>query len=409
MKSEAILERAVEVSSITAAFCMMVLASAPAAAQTTDTFRQWLADSKLNLDFRYRFEGVEQDNALRDAAASTLRSRFTLETPALHGFSMLAEVDNVLALGDKYDSFIIGDYRGARSVVPDPSGTELNQAWVRRQFSDRTTVTLGRQRLNHGTQRFLGSVAWRQNEQTYDSLNYRFNSDGFSVDYSYLWNVNRIFGGSGHSIQQKNYRGDSHALLVAATRPWGSLSGFVYALDFRNGPRDSSFTSGLTYTGKVAALNLSATYASQTDHGDNPNRYRADYHAMEASLPAGPVTLLAGFESLGSDGGRVAFATPLSTLHKFQGFADMFLATPVNGVEDVYLGAATAVDKFKVALTWHDFSAARGSADHGREWNLSGSYQFNSHFNFEYRLASYRTRGHGVDTDKLWLGFNLVF
>jgi hypothetical protein len=33
------------------------------------------------------------------------------------------------------------------------------------------------------------------------------------------------------------------------------------------------------------------------------------------------------------------FTTPLATLHKFQGWADKFLTTPVNGLADLYVNA----------------------------------------------------------------------
>ncbi|MCB1731020.1 MAG: hypothetical protein KDI21_11135, partial [Halieaceae bacterium] len=39
------------------------------------------------LDFRYRYEGVDQDGISKDAAASTLRSRLGLSTGSYHGFT----------------------------------------------------------------------------------------------------------------------------------------------------------------------------------------------------------------------------------------------------------------------------------------------------------------------------------
>src|SRR3546814_3361296 len=36
--------------------------------------------------------------------------------------------------------------------------------------------------------------------------------------------------------------------------------------------------------------------------------------------------------------GVVAFQTPLATLHAFNGWADRFLSTPGNGLEDIYVG-----------------------------------------------------------------------
>ena len=49
---------------------------------------QFLSDSKVNLNFRYRAEFVDQDDvANKDSAlANTLRSRVTLTTGSLKGF-----------------------------------------------------------------------------------------------------------------------------------------------------------------------------------------------------------------------------------------------------------------------------------------------------------------------------------
>ena len=46
-------------------------------------------------------------------------------------------------------------------MVADPKGTEFNQAWARYAFEN-ASGTYGRQRINHGNQRFIGGVAWRQ-------------------------------------------------------------------------------------------------------------------------------------------------------------------------------------------------------------------------------------------------------
>ena len=51
----------------------------------------------------------------------------------------------------------------------------------------------GRQRIVHGSQRFVGGVAWRQNEQTYDALRLQPKLADWTIDYAYVWNVNRIF------------------------------------------------------------------------------------------------------------------------------------------------------------------------------------------------------------------------
>ena len=44
--------------------------------------------------------------------------------------------------------------------MADPEGFDLNQAFVKYRSGD-TSVIVGRQRINHGTQRVLGAVAYR--------------------------------------------------------------------------------------------------------------------------------------------------------------------------------------------------------------------------------------------------------
>ena len=116
----------------------------------------------------------------------------------------------------------------------------------------------------------------------------------------------------------------------------------------------------------------------------------------------GKVTLLGGLEVLGSDDGNVAFGTPLATLHKFQGFADKFLGTPSNGVEDIYITAKTKVNGIKLAATFHDLSSDEGSIDYGTEIDLVAAYKVNS-YNFLVKFSSYNADELGTDTNKLWL------
>ena len=66
---------------------------------------QFLSDSKVDLNFRYRAELVDQDDAANkdSALANTLRSRVTLTTGSLKGFSALVEGDNVLHITDDFN------------------------------------------------------------------------------------------------------------------------------------------------------------------------------------------------------------------------------------------------------------------------------------------------------------------
>ncbi len=56
-----------------------------------------LADSKVNVNFRARYEGVDQDGIDKNADALTLKSRITVNTGAYQNFSAGIEVDKVHA------------------------------------------------------------------------------------------------------------------------------------------------------------------------------------------------------------------------------------------------------------------------------------------------------------------------
>ena len=369
-----------------------------------------VAEGTVNFSMRFRHESVEQENALADASASTVRTRMTLQSAPVAGFSGVFEVDNVSTFGsDSYDSFVLDEYRGNHSIIADPVGTEVNQAYLQYQASDQFKARLGTQRILHAAQRFIGGVGWRQNEQTFDAITASFADGGITVDYSYVWNVNRIFNSSKPSAQLGDLDSDSHFLLATTKGDWGSLSGFVYALDFAEAGALSSMSAGLTYTGTIGPASVLASVARQNDYADNPVDYSANYINLEAGMPIGPVRVIAGVEILGSDDGIKSFTTPLATLHKWQGWTDLFLGTPASGIEDRYLTVSGSIGKVGVAATYHDFSSEHGSTEYGGEWDLIANYAINELVSTQLKYATFDSDGYAVDTDKLWLMVTVAF
>jgi hypothetical protein len=72
-----------------------------AQADLTDSVSKMVSEGKATVGLRYRIEDVEQDNALQNAAASTLRTRLTFQTATANRFSALLEADNVTTLGGR--------------------------------------------------------------------------------------------------------------------------------------------------------------------------------------------------------------------------------------------------------------------------------------------------------------------
>ncbi len=363
-------------------------------------------NGELKFNFRYRYEFVDQDGLDREANASTLRGRLSWTSARLGAWQWGAEADYVALLGDeRYNSTENG--RTEFPVVADPEGFDLNQAYVR-YHGEGFSVSGGRQRILLGQQRFIGGVAWRQNEQTFDALRGEFKlHQQLSVDYSYVWNVNRIFGPE-DGAQPADWRSDSHLLNLRYTPAEGhAVTVFGYLLDFDNdnGPPNSTSTYGLSYRGQFGPLTLDGSYATQADYADSPLDYDADFYSLAAAWKFKPLTLSAGYEVLDSDDGAVGFRTPLATLHKFQGWSDKFLGTPAAGIEDRYVGVAGAVGPVKVAATYHVFEAEEGSADYGEELNLVANYKVADGMSLQLKYADYDADEIATDTTKFWLSF----
>lgn len=373
----------------------------PAESAVSD-LRQAIADGKASLGFRYRYEEVDQAYFGKDAKASTARARMTWNSAQAGAVTLGIEADYALTLGiDSFNSTTNG--RTQYPVVADPEGFDLNQAFVK-FASGNVTVTTGRQRINHGTQRMVGGVAYRQNEQTYDAV--RVESDGASVDweYVYLHNVNRIFGPD-DGVQPGDWYGNSHLFRATASpAEQHSLVGFAYLLDFQNanGPQFSNATYGVEYEAKLDPVTIHASVARQSDWGDNALSFDVLYYSLQSDFDLAPFALTLGLQNLGSDEGAIAFRTPLGTLHKFQGWTDKFLATPAAGIRDAYLKAATKVGPAAVALALHDFKATEGGADYGREVDLSISCPIGKRLGLLFKIAHYTADQHATDTTKGW-------
>jgi hypothetical protein len=355
--------------------------------------------SETDLHLRLRYEDVQQDGT-ESANALTLRTRLTLTSGSYRGFKLLLEMDDVTALTD----VDYADGTGINSqtaTIADPEGTEVNQAFLAYQNFD-TVFRYGRQRILLDNQRFVGGVGWRQNEQTYDGFSVVNNGIAdLTLFYAYVHNVNRIFG---ESAAAGDHEQQTH-LLNARYEGWsaGTLVTYAYLVDNKAAPQFSSDTLGLRWLGLVnEALSYNIEYARQSEAGDNPIDYVADYALVEAAARLDRFVVTAGYEVLGSDDGNAAFATPFATLHAFQGWADKFLVTPAAGIEDAYLNVATQLSGVKLSVVYHDLSADEGSLHYGSELGFAAS-KLMGDVSLTLKFADYRADEFATDTRKLWL------
>ncbi len=362
------------------------------------------------LDLRYRTELADQENLPRNASAHTLRSRAGYATGIYRGLSAMAEYEYVFHLGaERFNNG--NEYGSPFALVADPDTAELNQAALRYEGQLETTLILGRQRIVHDNERFVGDAGFRQNMQTFDAVSVINRTiPKTELRYEYIARANRIFG---RESSFGDWEMDGHAMSAAwlGTQA-GKLTGYGYLFDIDERPDFSSQTYGVRWDARgIDFRGLTFKYVTeaawQSDYGNHRGYYDAGYYLLQPSLSNGPLTLTAGYEVLGSDGGN-AFTTPLATLHKFQGFTDVFNATPPRGVRDLMADInfqRTDIGPFDVLRLWggaHHFSAADGGDTYGQEYYLAGAVTFYGVYT-EIKAAAYEADGFAVDTQKLWL------
>lgn len=368
-------------------------------------------------DIRYRLEVVDQAGLPEDAVASTLRLRAGVKTGDWQGLSALVEGEAIVAIGERnYNDTVNG--KTAYPVVADPTDLMLNQAYLRWKPVKQIEAVAGRQAVNLDNQRWVGSVNWRQNDQTLDAARVTVKPvDGLTIDYLYSLRVNRVFGPD--SAQGIWRNSDIHGVRGAyAIKGVGTLSGYGYWLDIPSSPTSSSRTLGVRLAGERPVrdgikLLYAAEYARQQDHGANPRSFALDYLLVEPGVAVGSVTLKAGYERLEGNG-TVALQTPLATLHAFNGWADKFLTTPANGLRDLYIDAGWKAAKgplkgLALRAAWHDFNATVGPLSYGQEWNAQASYPIGKHVTVLAKFARYDARAFATDTTKAWFSIETKF
>jgi len=370
-----------------------------------------LASGKANLDLNLRFESVDQDNALENASALTLRTRVGYTTGSINGFSAKVEMeDNRIVLGQgDYTVGPTGYNLGQYSVVADPEHTELDQGYIQYK-QDNFVAKLGRQVITFDNHRFIGHVGWRQDRQTFDGITAQFSPiENLSVTYAFVNQRNRIFAES-TDLDSKD-----HFLNAGYTTSLGKLTGYGYLFEVDSNTNNKLDTYGLRFSGatkeKGTKFLYAAEYATQTAEAADLE-FEADYLLLEVGAAISGITIKATYELLGSDNANYGFSTPLATLHKFNGWADQFLGTPAEGLVDKSVTVSGKVAGGSWAAIFHDFEADNATDaidDLGSEINLQYSMKFAKHYTAAIKYAAYSGASGRADADKIWLWLSAGF
>lgn len=369
----------------------LTAATFAAAAEPAGSAAAALTQGKPSLQLRPRYEYVEQTGFADPAEALTMRTQLGYTSGAWRGISGMLQAEDVSTIGvERFNSTTNG--KTQFPVVADPSSTEINQAYVRYAGMPWLDAKYGRQVIAYDNHRFIGDVGWRQNQQTFDALALALKPlTALTVNYAHVTNVNRIFGERHATLS--DFRMDSDLVNASWKTGIGTAVAYAYMLEFIGAPAASNQTRGLRLDGALpvgaAKLLYTAERAQQGDYADAPATVDADYTLGALGLDIAGVQIKANYELL-SGNGVYALQTPLATLHAFNGWADRFLITPADGLEDMFLSAGAALAGFNVVAQYHRYQSDHLAYRYGDEWGVSIARKLGGHITALVKYADYR-------------------
>ncbi len=396
-----------------------------------------IKEGKPLTNFRLRYESVDQEgyqstaaNAkkLKTAEAFTLRSLIGWQTAPFHNFSFAAQITDVHEFNDNFNDrrYNTPEHNNGTANasadkaqypnIVDPGYTDINQLYMDWTGIKNTKLRLGRQQLNLDNVRFIGDIGFRQDMQVFDGISvvnksipdvelfaahfdkvrqittklrdgnidilnakYRISPSEALVGYGYFIDVDNLGQNNGNpaaistAAQGGNGLGASQDSVSTATTDASSKT-FGARLD---GIRKVSDDWKLLYT---------AEYAKQDDYRGGSPLIDAHYFKLGGGAAYDVWSLRIDHEKLSSNHGKYAFQTPLGTNHLFQGWADHFLATPRQGIEDTFITAAGSIEKAKLYAEYHVFKSdekyqslnGKFGDKYGTEFDASITYPFSS-------------------------------
>ena len=319
---------------------------------------------KLKGEIRPRYEYADvKDNGKDAANAFTARVHLALTADlfGVDGLSTTIGIQTVNNFG--YTDYNSTNNGQAQDVIKDPQFAMLSEATLDYKIG-KTALHAGRSQVNLDNQRFIGTVGWRQNERSYDTV-YAANNDieNLNILVAYVYGFQGV--GAGATTDSKSVLVHADYKVMDALK----ITAYDYMLSVGVQGVDAD-TIGLALTGKFnagAKFNYRAEYAVQKNatmalHDANTNAdadyYNLDFGANISGFIAGlNYEVLSG--TTGTDG-KTAFNPKLGTNHKFNGWADLFYvaATPQGGLKDANIRLGYKAKGFgKLLAVYHDFTS----------------------------------------------------
>lgn len=410
---------------------LSLLSSAASAGVTQEiedalNFYHYGSKGAIKADINYRWENVDQDKGTaKTANANTVRFRLGALSPKFYGLQGYAEFEGLWAMQEDYNS--TRNKNTDYSTVVDPEKTELNQLWLAYSGIPDTVIKGGRQRIKLDDDRYIGNVGWRQLEHTYDSVLVTHNNQqifGLTINAGYIGSVQTI-ASTTESLEAPilniNYKVGDYGNLVAYgywldyqdENPWGTPAARNATLEKSNQTYGLRFNGASPKMMDTFSVLYTAEWADQKDYGHGTTKYEASRFNFMGGVKAFDVSVMGAWEQLNGSGVNKTFDTPLGTNHAFQGWADLFLNTPANGIRDLFGTVMVELPRYQTVITgvYHDFSDDTGQMAYGKEWDFQIVKKFGKHYSLLAKYANYNadTGFAATDTQKIWFQANVSF
>ncbi len=377
-------------------------------------FLDSIKNGKASVELRFSFEYSDLDDAadLDSAKGITLRTRLGFMTEEYNGFSMFFQMHNVSQLLDDYRWPGGGD--AGYDPIADPDGSRVHQFYFTYKFNNYVALKAGRQEVIFDDARLIGNVGWRQNGQSFDGAVLSVNTSNNSLAFAYIYRLNTIF------LTHVNVDG-FYAIHDTFTMNKNlKVSAFAYLLDTESDSPDSrdSGTYGVRLFGSKDNVKYDFTYAIQNDFADGENHggnmINAYFEYKFENFAIG-----AGYNMIsGQDGNDRPFDTLFSTAHKFNGWADQFLATNggklVNGLDDYFVQFSTVIAKHKLVMVYHSFDTNEDvtyGEKYGDEIDMLVLRKLNSNLTVLLKAAFYNAKNYenNPTTDETVIWFRAIY
>jgi hypothetical protein len=341
-----------------------------------------LSHGRFSLELRPRYNRITESTYPEVTQGWTMRALAGYTTAPFHGVRAFVEAINASHPG--YAHFNDDSAQFATSpypLLPDPTHTGVNQAYLDYAGDEGFRARLGRQvvRLENG--RWVSDNDFRQIPQVFD---------GASFAYEGLANTRLAASYFDHVRTTSGTRSKLRlTLLDAAWNPTPAHSLSAYAV-LHDQPQNGAFTGLANGSYRVVGVKAEGTawrfanglevpylagYAKQDSYAGGDSRIDARYWRLGAGVSTRDFTIRADREVKGSNHGAYGVQMPLTDYYAYNGWTLNFFVTPAAGLRDDWLTGRWAVGPVTLYGEAHRFHSDFGSLDFGREQDLGLTWE----------------------------------